>query len=74
MINSADADEDLTVKNDGGSTIATVARGEFAIVMLQAASWYVVADSSAAGADFGGEWGRQAAREKAEALVAARKI
>ncbi|MCW8128920.1 MAG: hypothetical protein KIS92_00920 [Planctomycetota bacterium] len=69
IVNSADAAENLVVKNAGGSTIVTIGQGEAGYVWCDASAWYgfafsaassgfLAADGSAAGAtgqaqDFG---------------------
>jgi len=39
IVNSADAAETITVKDDGGSTVATVAQNRAAIVASNATGW-----------------------------------
>lgn len=40
IVNTADAAEDLTVKDDGGSTIVTISQNEKATVVCDGSSWY----------------------------------
>lgn len=42
ICNTADAAEDLTVKDDGASTIGTVSQNECAIFTCDGTSWYLV--------------------------------
>lgn len=53
IFNTADAAENLVVKNDAAATITTVNRGEFAIVACDGSAWAVVASTGNAGSDFG---------------------
>jgi hypothetical protein len=43
IYNSADADEDLVIRNDAAATIVTINQGEFAIVGCDGAAWFVLA-------------------------------
>jgi hypothetical protein len=43
IVNAADAAEDLTIKDDGGSTIGTVSQNEMALFACDGSSWTLVA-------------------------------
>jgi len=43
VINAADADEDVVLKNDGGDTIVTIDQNESAVVYCDGTAWTLIA-------------------------------
>ena len=43
IVNAADADEDVVLKNDGGSTIVTIDQNESAVVYCDGTAWSLIA-------------------------------